>query len=281
MPVRYCTFLCALFCLPVLTGCPKPAENDVSNAPAADGAPADGEPADNDATDHSEQDEKPHWGYTGEIGPAHWADLSEEWKLARDGKEQSPIDITDAQQGELPQIEYQYGPTRINVVNNGHTIQVNYDEGSSITLDGKTYRLLQFHFHAPSEHTINGESFDMEVHLVHKSDEGELAVIGVMFKPGEINGYLQPLWKHFPTESGEEKHSEDMFGAGSLLPEGASYYTYQGSLTTPPCSENVRWLVLTEPLEVSAEQIEAFTSIYSGNNRPVQPLNDRVITRSE
>jgi len=223
----------------------------------------------------------PHWSYEGKTGPEHWGSLDPAWAAAKDGKEQSPIDIADATAIALEPIEFHYESTRVNIINNGHTIQVNCDPGSYIEVDGETYQLAQFHFHAPSEHTIDGEPAAIEMHLVHKSAAGELAVVGVMIQPGEANAAFDPAWKHLPKEAGAEQKHEDRMTLADLLPAEQTYYTYPGSLTTPPCSEGVKWLVTTTPIAMSAEQIAAYTDIYSGNNRPIQPLNERVIEKTE
>ncbi len=237
------------------------------------------------AGDHSETKssghETPRWGYSGKIGPEHWADLSPDWAIARNGKRQSPIDISRPIEKKPTSVEFNYQPTRVNIINNGHSIQVNCDKGSSITVDGKAFQLEQFHFHAPSEHTVEGKSFDMELHLVHKSAEGELAVVGVLINSGKANKAYRRVWKHLPNKPGEEQHFQDRVNAVELLPVARAYYTYSGSLTTPPCSEGVKWLLLSTPVELSARQVAAFNDIYSGNNRPVQPLYGRKVTKSE
>jgi len=163
------------------------------------------------------------------------------------------------------------------VVNNGHTIQVNYNEGSSIKVDGMTFELKQFHFHGPSEHTINGQYFELEMHLVHQSADGSLAVVGVLIREGAENPAFAPFSDHLPTKSGEEYSSQDTINADDLLPASRLSYRYSGSLTTPPCSEGVKWLVLTTPIEMSGTQIASFKDIIQNNNRPVQPHNGRDI----
>lgn len=218
----------------------------------------------------------PHWEYEGEEGPEHWGELDPSFALCSTGEAQSPIDITTTQSLSLQNIEFSYQPSALNIFNNGHTIQVTYDEGSYITYNEIKYQLIQFHFHHPSEHTINGESFDMELHLVHRDANGSLAVVGILLKAGEEdNAAFATLFDHLPTEKGEPQITDLAVDASILLPESHLFDTYIGSLTTPPCTEGVRWLVLTTPVELSAKQITAFDTIFERDARPVQALNDR------
>jgi len=221
------------------------------------------------------------WSYEGRTGPVHWGNLSPEFKLCKVGKRQSPIDITGAIQRDLERIQFHYQAVLLKMVHQNHTIQVNYGEGSSITVGNQKYDLLQFHFHAPSEHTVNGKIYDMEAHLVHQSQDGKLAVVAVFMQQGRQNDLIQTLWEHLPTREGVE-HSIDnvRVNAKQMLPADVSYYTYSGSLTIPPGTEGVQWYVLKHPVEVSQEQISRFTSISKKNARPVQPLNGRVIQES-
>jgi carbonic anhydrase len=219
-----------------------------------------------------------HWGYEGEGGPEHWAELSPEYEACGQGAMQSPIDIRDARSADLPDISFLYEASPLRIIDNGHAIQVNYAEGSSITIDGKKYRLLQFHFHAPSENSVMGERYAMEAHLVHKSDDGQLAVVAVFMKKGGENAFIQTLWDNIPDGKGRENEvSGTSINAAELLPADRTYYRFTGSLTTPPCSEGVLWNVLKTPIELSEEQLAAFTARYSMNARPVQPLNGRVV----
>ncbi len=216
------------------------------------------------------------WGYEVENGPDVWARLNPEYQLCSAGIHQSPIDIVNPTPTKLPPITFNYQPTSLNIRNTGNTIEVAYQEGSWIEVDGIKYHLLQFHFHAPSEHTVKGNLSDMEMHLVHESENGTLAVIGVLIKSGRINTAFNPFWNYLPSGLGEPKRIEDVIlNAYDLLPTKKQTYRYNGSLTTPPCSEGVKWFVLTTPIEMSQSQIAAFKSIMSGNNRPVQPLNGR------
>ena len=217
------------------------------------------------------------WGYRGEMGPENWAELKEDFALCETGLQQSPINIDTSVLTPKPKIEFSYGYTPLRVINKGHTVQVEYEPGSRIKLDEKQYELKQFHFHSPSEHQLDGKSYPMEVHLVHQSSDGELAVIGILMEEGSKNRFISNIWPHVPEEPGKNPVSGVAINASALPPENQVYYNYAGSLTTPPCSEGVNWLVFEKPIEVSGDQIEYFRSLYDGNARPVQPLNDREV----
>lgn len=221
--------------------------------------------------------EKSHWAYTGHEGPKHWGELSSEYVLCKTGTQQSPVNITGAVESDLPAIEFSYMPAGLDVINNGHTIQVNYPAGSSMIINGKRYQLLQFHFHSPSEHQVNGKAAVMVAHLVHKADDGQLGVIGILMQKGRQNDELARIWKHMPKQTGSHVRADEQISVERLLPADRAYFNYAGSLTTPPCSEGVNWLVLKTPVEVSAEQVKAFNSVFAHSIRPVQPLNGRVI----
>lgn len=218
-----------------------------------------------------------HWSYNGEVDPSHWGDLNAEFAVCKTGKQQSPVDIQTSQQVDLPSIQFSYKDTAFKVINNGHAIEVEYEPGSSITIDGNRYELNQFHFHAPSEHTVNGKAYPLEAHLVHKSKDGKIAVVGVFMEEGKPNDFIETLWAHLPKQEQEKIVSGVKINASALPPNNKSYYHYFGSLTTPPCTEGVNWNILKTPIQVSQEQIEKFTTVYRGNARPVQPLNQRVI----
>ncbi|MEQ8675646.1 MAG: carbonic anhydrase family protein [Aggregatilineales bacterium] len=229
------------------------------------------------AQDDDHEGEPPHWEYEGEAGPENWGDLSEDFALCGMGTAQSPIDISGASALNLTDIAFAYADSALNIFNNGHTIQVNVDEGSSISYNGISYDLLQFHFHHPSEHVVDGVPADMEIHFVHRDpNSGNLAVVGVLLMAGEeANAEYAAVFDHLPAEVGEADAMGNSVDVASLIPADAHYTTYNGSLTTPPCSEIVRWLVLDTPVTLSAEQIEAFAAIHEMNARPVQPLNGR------
>ena len=216
------------------------------------------------------------WGYEAENGPDVWGQLSPEYGLCSAGIHQSPIDLVNPTPAQLSPITFNYQPTSLNIHNTGNTIEVAYSKGSWIEVDGTKYYLLQFHFHAPSEHTVAGNLSDMEMHLVHESEDGTLAVIGVLIKSGSINTAFNTFWHYLPSVPGEPEQIDGVtLNAFDLLPSAKYTYRYNGSLTTPPCSEDVKWFVLTTPIEMSQSQIAAFKAIMSDNNRPVQPLNGR------
>jgi len=228
-----------------------------------------------------------HWGYQGDEAPEHWADLGSGFALCRDGKQQSPIDLTDAVPIEDSGIERSLGKTVLkreqrarvmDLVDNGHTIQVTNDAAMTIELGGTYYELVQYHFHAPSEHTVDGVHAQLEIHFVHKSAAGELAVFGLLVEEGEHNVILEPIIAALPDGPDDARHLEDLdLDMSELRPLPQRYYRYEGSLTTPPCSEAVQWLVMVDKRQISAEQMTAIVSRLHHNNRPVQPLGDRVI----
>jgi carbonic anhydrase len=231
---------------------------------------------------HDEEDkdeEDAHWEYVGEEGAEHWGGLDEDYATCADGTAQSPINIVteSALYVDLTNIQFSYGSTAMKIFNNGHTIEVEVDKGSFITYNEIQYDLLQFHFHTPSEHTADGEAADMEVHFVHKDPlSGTLAVVGILLMADEAdNANYADIFASLPTEKGEPQPTDVMLDLNTLLPETTTFVTYQGSLTTPPCSEIVRWLLLTTPLNLSSAQIEAFTAIFPLNARPVQEQNAR------
>jgi carbonic anhydrase len=222
-----------------------------------------------------------HWAYRGHGAPAQWGTLTPQFATCKLGSQQSPIDIREAKPANLPLISFDYKPTVLKVVDNGHTIQVNYAPGSSIEVDGTRYELVQFHFHRPSEEKIRGKSHAMVAHLVHKSADGKLAVVAVLLDSGGLNPLIDSIWKHLPKEKEKETVVPSvLIDAETLLPEHRGYYTFQGSLTTPPCSEGVTWLVLKTPVKIAARDIAAFGRIYPMNARPTQPANGRAITES-
>jgi len=218
---------------------------------------------------------KKHWSYEGDTGPANWGDFS---KTCATGKAQSPINIvrSDVITGHLAPIDFHYSDHAKNVVNNGHGIQLNLKKGSYIVVDGERFDLLQFHFHSPSEEQLNGKNQDMVAHLVHKSAKGQLAVVAVLFNADDKNDALKSIWEKMPSRAGD-KESLGSFDVAAMLPENKAYYHFMGSLTTPPCSENVKWYVLQKTVSVGSKQLSAFRKLYYHTNRPVQALNGRVI----
>jgi len=232
-----------------------------------------------------------HWSYNEKEGPTHWAELSPVYALCGSGKSQSPIDLLpDASKG-ASEWKVEYSTTTLQIghnenvkelVNNGHTIQVTTQEGSSIVYAGKRYQLKQFHFHTPSEHTVNGIHSPMEIHFVHQSNDDSLAVIGVLVDEGMHNSNFDQLIKYLPNAPGEKKtHDSVLINVSIHVPKELHAYHYIGSLTTPPCTENVQWIVLKNPITLDKEQIEAFSSRIKNNSRPTQAMNGRRITIDE
>lgn len=227
--------------------------------------------------------QSPHWSYSGEGGPSHWAKLDSK-NAACAAKSQSPIEIRtrDVRVTNLPALVFDYQPVPLRIVDNGHSIQVNYDPGSSLMVGDKRYELVQFHFHRPSEEVVNGKRSAMVAHLVHRDAEGHLAVVAVPLRPGQENALLETLWQNLPNVKEKEVVEPAVtVNAASLLPETLEYYIYNGSLTTPPCSEGVRWLVLKTPSLVSNHEVEIFAARYPHNARPIQPRNGRQVLSSK
>jgi carbonic anhydrase len=235
---------------------------------------------------------KTPWEYEGEKGPEHWSELDPDYAACNAGKEQSPIDIQHAEKADLPALRFEYksGPLRY-LVNNGHTIRVNYHDtpgsGNFFIVGGKRYHLTQFHFHRPSEEQVGGKAYDMVVHLMHTASDGKIAGVAVFLTAGRANATIQRIWEHMPKTEGKVgadfSHEELAIPGveidpGGLLPRSvAHYYTYMGSVTAPPCTEGVEWFVLKTPVEISAQQINAFAQLYPNDVRPVQPLNGRIV----
>lgn len=242
----------------------------------------------------------PHFEYSGDIGPANWAKLSPAYAACASGKSQSPVNIASTHDAKLPELDVKYSTLALTFSNNGHAVQANYSAGSTLADQyhhrapykshvmyapgstighlGATFELKQFHFHSPSEHQVNGKNMPAEVHFVHADKAGNLAVIAVFVEGGPANPTVSQLWQKLPGKEGETNNLDKPISAADLLPAKSGYDYYQGSLTTPPCSEGVRWLVMKEPITMSADQIAALKkAIDFDNNRPVQPLNGRVI----
>lgn len=217
------------------------------------------------------------WGYSGNIGPENWGKLTKLYSMCSKGKNQSPVNLTKTHETYLDPIEFDYQPLGLDIINDGHTIKVTYEEGSTITVDRKQYQLKQVHFHTPSEHQIDDEHLPMEAHLVHTDKMGNLAVLGVFFEIGEKNGLIEDIWSQIPTTMEPQMLSSNP-NAKLLIPEDSDYYSLNGSLTTPPCTEGVSWYVFKQPLQVSQEQVDKLLEVLKApNNRPVQPTNARTI----
>jgi len=222
--------------------------------------------------------EKGHWSYSGHSGPEHWGELDNKYEMCGKGRNQSPIDLTGFVEADLQNIDINYGTTATEILNNGHAIQVNYAKGSVIKVEGDEFELKQFHFHAPSENHINGKSFAMEAHLVHADKDGNLAVVAVMLEEGKSNPLIKTLWKSMPEKAGDKNSLGSGISVKGMLPASMDYYRFNGSLTTPPCTEGVRWYVLKQPVSVSKEDVEKFEhAMHHPNNRPIQPVNARAL----
>jgi len=218
------------------------------------------------------------WGYTGEGAPEHWGSLNPAYALCDKGANQSPIDLTGLIESELEPISFNYTGLVTEVVHNGHAVQADYTAGSTMTVNGKTFSLKQFYFHTPGENLINGEQFPMEAHFVHADTDGNLAVIAVMYNIGEENAELKKIWQQMPAEAGKKTGMASQVRADHLMPENKEYYRFNGSLTTPPCTEGVLWLVMKNPVAVSEAQVKQLAeALGHPNNRPVQPLNARPV----
>ena len=221
-----------------------------------------------------------HWSYEGEGGPQAWGRLKPEFNLCAIGKRQSPINIEESVtlRGPAEPIQFEYTPSSASVVNNGHTIQVDVAGDNQITVRGSSYKLLQFHFHHPSEERVNHRGFAMVVHLVHRNPEGQFAVVAVLLDPGEANTLINKVWTYMPLDSGDRvRMPAGLLNMNELLPRDQRYYQFMGSLTTPPCTEGVLWLVLKQPVAIGRDQQRLFAQLFPNNARPVQPINGRAI----
>lgn len=221
-----------------------------------------------------------HWSYGGDNGPDHWSELAKENLPCSAGQQQSPIDLTRAMIANVGVPSPNWIPTRGGtIVNNGHTIEVDVSGAGGIELNGVKYSLKQFHFHHPSEHTINGKVVPLELHLVHAASDGRLAVIGVLFMEGTANPSLDAIWATAPGKEGKAAVAY-WIDVSKFMPKSGAAYRYEGSLTTPPCTENVTWTVMAEPVTASASQITAFSTLFPWNARPVQPINRRYVLKT-
>lgn len=220
------------------------------------------------------------WSYTGDNGPDRWGQLLPDWKQCAVGTRQSPIDIRDTIRVDQEPIRFDYRASRFSVVDTGHTIQVNVSSGNFIEIMGRRFELQQFHFHRPSEERINGRQYDMVVHLLHKDSDGRLAMIAVLLERGQDQALVQTVWNYLPLERGDAYDAPVSIDLNQLLPKDRAYFTYMGSLTTPPCSEGVLWMVLRQPVQVSSQQISIFSRLYPMNARPLQAAGGRLIKES-
>ncbi len=219
-----------------------------------------------------------HWDYLGVENPSHWGMLSKEYQTCETGNRQSPINITMAHHGDHHQkLEFHYQTSQLHEMNNGHTIQVSHVSGCRVDLNDRKYKLRQFHFHAPSEHHIEGKAFPMEMHLVHQDNDGHILVIAVMMETDATQPVLRKLWKWLPEQREKEVSIPLELSLTEILPTNTHHFTYSGSLTTPPCTEGVQWIVLKEPMHVTQQDVDQFVHIIGHNARPIQPLRHRHI----
>jgi carbonic anhydrase len=289
MHLRFTAAVLALACLhcgatapPPLV--PAPSASGASPAPVASASTAPPPPAATSAPAATPPAEEIHWSYTGAGSPDHWGDLKPDYAACKAGSSQTPVDLpsTAAKDASRKPPTFHYGPIPLAVLNNGHTIEVPNASAASMTVGDEKWDLAQFHFHAPSEHKVDGKGFDAELHLVHKNAKGELAVVGVLVKKGHENAVLKAVIDNAPGEAAAEPKA--VAGATvdlkALVPARTSYFTYAGSLTTPPCTEGVTWFLAQTPIELSEAQIAKLHALMHGdNNRPVQPLGTRPVHR--
>ena len=254
-----------------------PAGSSAASAPSQPAAQRQGK----SSASTKRSGETPHWDYQGPGGPEHWGRLGPEFATCASGKRQSPIDIRDGIKVQIDPVQFDYRASGFRVVDNGHTVQVDVGAGNAISVLGRRYELQQFHFHRPSEERIAGRQFAMVAHLVHKADDGRLAVVAVLLEQGAAHPIVQAVWNNLPLDRGEDVAARTSLDPGALLPEDRSYFTYMGSLTTPPCSEGVLWMVMRQPVSVSPEQIGVFARLYPMNARPIQQASGRLIKESD
>jgi carbonic anhydrase len=262
---------------PVVADHGAPHKAAPARKPAAHGAAA--------APAHGAGGAHAHWSYQGPAGPQTWGGLKPEFTLCGSGQRQSPIDIRGGLAVDLEPVRFNYRPTPFAVIDNGHTVQANLAPGNHVEVGGKRFDLVQFHFHRPSEERIDGRQFEMSVHLVHKDDQGKLAVVAVLIDKSPDSASpqaaIQKVWNNLPLEKGEESGARVQLDPAEILPGDRRYFTYMGSLTTPPCSEGVQWVVMRQPVTMSAEQIELFARMYPMNARPIQQASGRRILQSQ
>jgi carbonic anhydrase len=220
------------------------------------------------------------WSYEGETGPANWSKINVDWAKCGTGNRQSPIDLRDGIKVNLEQISFDYHPSSFSEVNDGHTIRVMVGSGNFITVGNTVYELQEFHFHRPSEEKINGRGTEMVIHLVHRSVEGKVAIVAVLLERGQPHRLMQTIWDNLPLEKNEVVSPSIVIDPSDALPERRDYFTYMGSLTEPPCTEGVLWMVFKQPMQASPAQMALFSRLYPLNARPVQPTAGRMIKES-
>jgi carbonic anhydrase len=223
----------------------------------------------------------PHWEYQGHHGATHWADIDPAYEKCAVGLKQSPINIHKTVKFDLPKLVFHYGVIAPSIWNNGHTVQVNVPGGNTLEVGNQSYELLQFHFHLPSEEAIHGKRFPMVAHFVHRNAAGQLGVVGILIQAGKATDALTPVFAHLP-RPGEKITVDDLsLDLSALLPKSLGYYSFEGSLTTPPCSEGVDWMVLKEAISLKPSQIAAFKKLIGHNARPIQATHDRSVRESQ
>jgi carbonic anhydrase len=220
------------------------------------------------------------WSYEGETGPANWSKINVDWAKCGTGNRQSPIDLRDGIKVNLEQISFDYHPSSFSEVNNGHTIQVTVGGGNFITVGNSVYELQEFHFHRPSEEKINGKGTEMVIHLVHRSAEGKIAIVAVLLERGQPHRLMQTIWDNLPLEKFETVSPSIVLDPTDALPERREYFTYMGSLTEPPCTEGVLWMVFKQPMQASPAQMALFSRLYPLNARPIQSTAGRMVKES-
>ncbi len=235
---------------------------------------------DEDAVSLAETAPSAAWGYTGTTAAAYWGTLNSSYDTCVSGQSQSPINISEyLQETNMPALEPGYVDSGLSVYNNGKTVEVNFDEGSYFTNNGQQYNLLKLTFHTPSEHYLDGAPYPMEAQFVHQTESGSVGIVSVMLKLGAHNPVIEGIWQNAPITAGETKEVGTVkINAGALMPQSLSHYHYTGSLTTPPCTEGVEWFVMKDTVELSETQLKAFQALFPVNARPIQPLNDRVVS---
>lgn len=218
------------------------------------------------------------WSYSGATAPQHWGQLDKAFGTCASGKAQSPVNIAAYQPVQMERLQIAYAPTAMHVVNSGKGIGVKYEPGSKFLAEGITYDLQAFKFQSPSEHYVNGAPYPLEIQFLHTDAQGKIAGLAIFAKLGAANPVIQSIWENIPATMGSESVVENVtLDVAALMPNEGAYYTYDGSLSIPPCAENVKWYVMKTPIEISLEQLHALQALYPSNARPVQPLNGRVV----
>lgn len=235
-----------------------------------------------DQADHAdivkaEQAEHKTWGYTGETGPEHWAGMNADYASCQSGQMQSPIDLKWHKPVKGGSVAVAFKPAKAFVSDNGHAIQVGFDSAGHVKFKGKTYELTQAHFHSPSEHTLSGKQFPLEVHFVNKDADGKMLVLAAFYNEGKENPVVAKIWNAIPNPPAPASSNDLQLNTHEMLPPMKTYYEYKGSLTVPPCTEDVQWVVFNSPMSVSKAQIEALHHFHDGNARPTQSLNGRKV----